>query len=255
MAVMKAGSYIFIIFLLASSLLIFLSFMSELMNKNNYGMQRSWKKMRRVDKHFFFDLLPSFDLPLQNSNTYQPSKFIEHSQFTSIVDRVLLSRYLVDRFAYRSFIQFGCRLDRSIHHLLPDTTVTVRHCVDRRDGMPIAYLNTSHAQSRLFDLIVADIENISESLLESYMNILDVGGTVVLTGSNNFILESNKTKEMTTVEAALLHQIILIRGRHDLDLATLDADTGELTSHHASILEYSYLSSLTPGGFLQNDIA
>jgi hypothetical protein len=228
MAVMKAGGYIFVIFLLASSLLIFLSFMSELMNKNNYGMQRSWKHMRRVDKHFFFDLLPSFDLPLQSHNTYQPSEFIQHSQFTSIIDRVLLSRYLVDRFAYRSFIQFGCRHDRSIYQLLPETTVKIRHCVDRKDGSPIAYLNASHAQNHLFDLIVADMENISESLLESYMNILDEGGTVVLTGSNNFILESNKTKEITNTEAALLHQIILIRGRQDLDLATLDADTGEL---------------------------
>jgi ribosomal protein L11 methylase PrmA len=100
-------------------------------------------------------------------------------------------------------------------------------------------LNTSHAQNHLFDLIVADIENISESLLESYMNILDEGGTVVLTGSNNFILESNKTKEITIAEAALLHQIILIRGRQDLDLATLDADTGDLVSNHASILEDS----------------
>jgi hypothetical protein len=254
MAAMKAGSYIFVIFLLASSLVIFLSFMSELMNKNNYGMQRSWKKMRRVDKHFFFDLLPSFDLPVQNRNMYQPSEFIPHSQFTSIIDRVLLSRYLVDRFAYRSFIQFGCRLDRSIHQLLPDTTVKIRHCVDRRDGTPIAYLNASYAQNHLFDLVVADIENISESLLESYMNILDEGGTVVLTGSNNFILESNKTKETTPAEAALLHQLILMRGRQDLDLATLDADTGGLISNHASTLKYSYLPFLTSGDSLHRDL-
>ena len=240
MAVLKAGSYILVIILLVSSLLIFLSFMSDVMNKDNYGMERSWKRMRTVDKHFFFDLLPSFDLPVVNHNEYQPSEYIEHSQFTSIIDRVLLSRYLVDRFAYRSFIQFGCRPDRSIYQLLPDTTVKIRICVDRKDGTvrmsPSAYMNSSYAQNHRFDLVVADIENISENLLESYMNILSDGGTIVLTGSNNFKLDSNKTKEITAAEAALLHQIIMIRGRQDLDLATLDADTGDLFSMHSCIL-------------------
>lgn len=234
MAVVKAGRYLLALGLLALFLLVFLSIMSELMDKNNYGIRRSWQKMRTVDKHFFFDLLPSFDLPVSDNEMYQPSQNIAHSQFSDIMDRVLLSRYLVDRFAYTSFIQFGCNREQSIYQLLPDTSMKSRVCVDKRDGTirssATAYLNSSYAQNRQFDLVVANANNLSTDLLDSYLNMLSDGGSMLLAGSNNFMGGPNKTKEIHEEDLINLRCIIAMRGRQDLDLATLDADRG-IKSH------------------------
>lgn len=230
MAVIRASRYLLSLGVLALSLLSFLSIMSQLLDKNNYGIRRSWQKMRTVDKHFFFDLLPSFDLPLSDREVYQPSLNLQHSQFSDIMDRVLLSRYLVDRFAYSSFIQFGCNRERSIYQFLPDTSMKSRVCVDKRDGTvrssPSTYLNSSYAQNRQFDLVVADADKLSTDLLNSYLNMLSDGGSMLLTGSNNYISGPNKTKGIREEDLLNLRCIIAIRGRQDLDLATLDADRG-----------------------------
>jgi hypothetical protein len=54
------------------------------------------------------------------------------SLFTGIMDRVLFTRYLVERFAFASFLQLGCAGSSSSHvyQLLPDTAVPTRVCVD-----------------------------------------------------------------------------------------------------------------------------
>ena len=186
--------------------------------------------MRTVDKHFFFDLLPSFNLPSRDREVYLPSRNLAHSQFSDIIDRVLLSRYLVDRFAYSTFIQFGCNREQSIYQLLPDTFMKSRVCVDKRDGTirssPSAYLNSSYAQNRQFDLVVADADKLSDDLLNSYLNMMSDGGSMLLTGSNEYRSGPNKTKEILEKDLINLRCIIEVRGRQDLDLATLDADRG-----------------------------
>jgi hypothetical protein len=230
MAVVKAGRYLLSLGLLAVFLLFFLNIFSQVMDKNNYGIRRSWQKMRTVDKHFFFDLLPSFDLPLSDREMYLQSRNIAHSQFSDIIDRVLLSRYLVDRFAYTSFIQFGCNQEQSIYQLLPDTSMKSRVCVDKKDGTvkstPSAYLNSSYAHNRQFDLVVAGADKLSTDLLNSYLNMLSDGGSMLLTGSNNYMSGPNKTKEIHEKDLINLRCIVAVRGRQDLDLATLDADRG-----------------------------
>lgn len=45
MTQMKARGYFLVLILLCASLFIFLNVISEVMNKNNYGMGRSWQKM------------------------------------------------------------------------------------------------------------------------------------------------------------------------------------------------------------------
>lgn len=219
MATIKAHGYFFFVISISVIVLILLCVMPEVMNKNNYGMHRSWKKMRRVENHFFFDLLPSFDL---HRGVYRPSESIQHSQFSDIIDRLLLSRYLVDRFAYTHFIQFGCK-HRNIYQLLPETTMKIRLCADKEEEK---YLSSNHAQKYRFDLIVADAQPITNSILESYLTILNEGGAILLTGSNLFDFQRNETKVLSFDDAAMVGQIMAVRGRYDLDLATLDADSG-----------------------------
>ena len=97
--------------ILACSILMFLSNFSSLFwQSRDHSVQ-----MRKVDKHFFFDLLPSFDVDIASKRTKNytyssPSISGGTSMFADIMDRVLLTRYLVDRFAYTSFIQFGCQM-------------------------------------------------------------------------------------------------------------------------------------------------
>lgn len=257
MAVVKAGRYLLSLGLLAVFLLFFLSIISQVMDKNNYGIRRSWQKMRTVDKHFFFDLLPSFDLPLSDREMYLQSQNIAHSQFSDIIDRVLLSRYLVDRFAYTSFIQFGCNQEQSIYQLLPDTSMKSRVCVDKKDGTvkstPSAYLNSSYAHNRQFDLVVAGADKLSTDLLNSYLNMLSDGGSMLLTGSNNYVSGPNKTKEIHEKDLINLRCIIAVRGRQDLDLATLDADRGMKAHSRSNPLAMYRKKKIFPNQIFENN--
>ena len=106
--------------ILLCSILMFLSNFSSLFwQSRDHSAQ-----MRKVDKHFFFDLLPSFDVDIASKRTknYTSSSSSGVSggttMFADIMDRVLLTRYLVDRFAYTSFIQFGCQMSH-VYQVLP----------------------------------------------------------------------------------------------------------------------------------------
>ena len=217
------------VILFVVAVLICYTIMYEVMNKDNYGINRSWQKMRRVEKHFFFDLLPSFDLPLHDSG-YTPSSSIPNSQFSRVMDRVLLSRYLVDRFAYTSFIQFGCSRDQSIYQLLPVDTVTTRICVDKREGSirmsPSIYLNSSLILNRKFDLIFGTAELISNNFLQAFLGDLNEGGAIIIAQSNMLKFDGNHTQVVSDSYSIFLQKMIEIRGSYDLDVATLDADDG-----------------------------
>ena len=99
---------------------------------------------RKVEKHFFFELLPSFDLdesghrgPPTAAGGTVPSA-LGPSLFAGIMDRVLFTRYLVERFAFASFVQLGCAGSSHVYQLLPDTAVPTRLCVDAGESVQVA---------------------------------------------------------------------------------------------------------------------
>jgi hypothetical protein len=177
-------------------------------------------------------LLPSFDLPLLNHDEYISSKFGKSSQFNGIMDRVLLSRYLVDRFAYVSFIQFGCKRHHSIYQLLPENIVKTRICVDKQEGSirttPKIYLNATRSQNKKFDFIIAEAGLLEDDYLNDFLQILSDGGALIFTESNQLHFATNKTTEISVVDADYLLKFVSLRGRYDLDVATLDSDSGEV---------------------------
>ena len=115
---------------------------------------------RKVEKHFFFELLPSFDVDETGHRAVVPSLSASApggaSLFTGIMDRVLFTRYLVERFAFSSFLQLGCAGSSSSHvyQLLPDTAVPTRVCVDAGASRVVSYtwdglLRRPHGRSPL----------------------------------------------------------------------------------------------------------
>lgn len=160
------------------------------------------------------------------------SKFLKSSQFNGIMDRVLLSRYLVDRFAYTSFIQFGCKRHHSIYQLLPENIVKTRICVDKQEGSirttPKIYLNLTQSQNRKFDFIVAESGLFGDDYLNDFLEVLSEGGALIFTESNQLHFDTNKTTEISVVDADYLVKFLSMRGRYDLDVATLDSDSGIL---------------------------
>lgn len=241
---MRAKSYLIILIILTACLIIFLGIMSEVFNKNNYGMNISWKKMKKVKKHFFFDLLPSFDTALNSD--YKPSKILKTTQFYDIMDRILLSRYLVDRFEYQYFIQFGCRKDNNIYQLLPDTTVKTKLCIDKKEGSirmsPISYLNSNLSYNKNYDLIVINSDLLSENYLDQILISLNEGGALLITDSNKLQhFSGNKTIETPRELNEYIVKFLSLRSQYDLDIATLDTDGGECIYVYMSVFICIYI--------------
>ena len=130
--------------------------------------------LKRVDKHFFFELLSQYDPVVRRESyltplgigivasskmagggggggggggaagggavsgslsTTAPTRYRPHflSEFSDIVDRALLVRYLTERFAYTSFLQISCRTQRT-YQLLEESKIVNKLCVDAKGG-------------------------------------------------------------------------------------------------------------------------
>lgn len=225
----KAISYLIALLILTSSLFIILSMISGLTGHDESGLRRSWKDMRKVDKHFFFDLLPSFDLNFEIKDHYIPSQSLEPTVFSNIMDRVLFSRYLVDRFAYSSFVQFGCSR-RHVYQLLPDSTKT-KACFDEYEGTvrisPFIYANSSTTKKK-FDFIMLEPYNITLDFVKLSLDMLNPGGVLMIVDTNWISIKSNDTATFPAEHKALstFNILLYLRSQHNLDVATLDVDGG-----------------------------
>jgi hypothetical protein len=225
----KATKYLIVLLVLTSSLFIFLSITSGIMGRESYGLRSSWQKMRKVDKHFFFDLLPSFDLNRATRANYSSSTLLPPSAFGDIMDRVLFTRYLVDRFAYASFVQLGCDREH-VDQLLPETSVKVRVSVDPNCGTlrtnQELYLNASALAKRSFDLVLIEPEFVTLRIVQAALPLLNPGGALILADTNSLRFRNNETHEIPFADARNLGVLISLRGSEDLDVATLDVDGG-----------------------------
>lgn len=86
---MKAYRYIVILLALVASTVFVLKLFS-----NEHDSKRLEK---RVDKHFFFELLQQVDINPREKN-YNAS-VAQDSPFVGLMDRTLMARYLAERFA------------------------------------------------------------------------------------------------------------------------------------------------------------
>lgn len=187
-------------------------------------MDKSWEKMRKVKNHFHFGLLSSYDSPLFEHDKYKP--YIKGSEFTDIMERILLSKYLVDRFAYHSFMQFTCQGSHNIYEHLLETVTSI--CVNEKENFK-EYLEALHSKFKSYDIIVIDPAFFTESQIIDSLLLLTDGGVLILTDSNIIERQSdaNVLQEITSLQSAYILSILSLRSRHDLDIATLDVDGGE----------------------------
>jgi hypothetical protein len=241
------------------------------------------RHIKRVDKHFFFELLSQHDpvvrhralvqpTPSPSSSSLSSSQSLAQptieavqlwgarrsqykpelaSEFTDVADRVLLVQYLVERFAYSTFLQFSCREQRT-YQLLPDNKITTKLCVDAVGGGthtldPIRFIadtvisrgqaasssssssssssfsssssgsigeSSAGARQRGYDVILVETRHLSLSitLIDNLLSIIAAGGVLILTDTTD--LQSS------------WREVAILRQREWLDCATLDADYG-----------------------------
>ena len=205
---MRAYRYLMVMIALVACFVFTLKLFSAGRSSN------SPKLNRRVDKHFFFELLQQFDT--------NPRNFVYNhsfdSSFNGLMDRNLLARYLADRFAYTSFIQFGgCNIE-AIHQFMPDT-VKSPGCIESQRTLDS--ILTSGSQ---FELILVESWSLTESVFDKILSGMDRGGTLVILDSNPSV-QAPSTNSFWDV-------IIRIRQRGDLDMATLDNDGGMTVVHY-----------------------
>lgn len=200
--------------------------------------------LKRVDKYFFFELLSQYDPVVSHHPNGAPvvesdgGQYITTlpSEFNGLADRLLLVQYLAERFAYSSYLQISCRSQRT-YQLLADSKVTLKLCVDAAGGGthtldPIQFISdatlsrsaaaasssAAHSQdsasARRYDMILVESEHVALglSLLDSLLDLLAPGGVMVLTG--------------TTERKSSWREVLQLRQRDSLDVATLDADHG-----------------------------
>ena len=255
--------------------------------------------LKRVDKHFFFELLSQYDpvvrresylTPLGIGNvasakiagvgggggggggnaagaagggavsgslsTTAPTRYRPHflSEFSDIVDRALLVRYLTERFAYTSFLQISCRTQRT-YQLLEESKIVNKLCVDAKGGgthttdpikfisdMVISRTNAALASSssrsgglrngvggsgsgssgsqsasqddRRYDVILVESKHLMLSI-----TIMD--SLLELLADGGVLILTD-----TTTFQSSWREVYLLRQRDNFDCATLDVDNG-----------------------------
>mmetsp|Transcript_23100 Transcript_23100/g.22252 ORF Transcript_23100/g.22252 Transcript_23100/m.22252 type:complete len:402 (+) Transcript_23100:271-1476(+) len=186
-------------------------------------MNKSWEKMRKVKNHFYFGILSSYDSPLFEHDRYIP--YINRSDFNDIMERILLSKYLENRFEYSTFIQFTCQGSHNIYEHLLKMKKSV--CVNVNENFK-EYLEVMHSQFKVYDMIVLDPAYFTESQVVDSLLLLAEGGVLMLTDSN--IIEKNSDtailQEISSLQSTYILSILSLRSRYDLDIATLDVDGG-----------------------------
>lgn len=179
---------------------------------------------RRVDKHFFFDLLQQGDQsPRSSSVNYTiASAAGAKSYFVGVMDRTLLVRYLIERFAYSSYLQLGCQ-DELISDFLPaslSSNVCVDHVVFPDVPSPSSFLASAASAGRTFDVIVIEQHYALEAVVNAALAVLSAEGALILTDTNP--PQHSKGEPVPSQ----LESAVMLRVKEDLDSATLDLDGG-----------------------------
>jgi len=259
------------------------------------------RHIKRVDKHFFFELLSQHDPVVRHRALLQPTPSPSSSslaqpaieavplwgirraqykpelvsEFTDVADRVLLVQYLVERFAYSTFLQFSCREQRT-YQLLPDNKITTKLCVDAVGGGthtldPIRFIadtvisrgqaatssssssssstsssfssgslgdSSAGSRQRGYDVILVETRHLplSITLIDNLLSIVAAGGLLILTDTTD--LQSS------------WREVAILRQRDWLDCATLDADYGitiVTKRRNQSPLDLRYSTTRVPG--------
>jgi hypothetical protein len=219
----RGARYLTIILALTICVLIF-SYIILGINLTNMSNPLQRKQARKVDKHFFFEMLPSFDHTFR-SRGYEPSKTLAASQFSSVADRILISRYLSERFAYSSFVQLGCQKERVYQHL-SENLMSTRLCVDEEVGTvlmtPQRFLNSTVVASRRFDMIMIEPKYLTVALADDALSHLTDGGVLIITDMNPI----GTTIRVPSKECSKVDVLLALRRRLDVDIATVDVDGG-----------------------------
>mmetsp|Transcript_21453 Transcript_21453/g.21577 ORF Transcript_21453/g.21577 Transcript_21453/m.21577 type:complete len:313 (+) Transcript_21453:145-1083(+) len=237
-----------------------------LLEKLDRSMTRTVVR-RKPAEHFFFDILSGFDPPISLTAYSHMPRTESTTAFLGIMDRYLLSQYLVRRFAYSSFLEIGCPRV-SIGELLPES-VTIRDCVPHSKAIEFFNSNTSKygviilegqlltgSYSTSHSHTLSDSSSSSslsssqlETLLQKALLYLEEGGTLILTNTNPPLLSlSSHSQEHshTHLESGGLWSVaVLLHDRIATEVATLDCDGGlTLVKHSADTA--TLLSSLPP---------
>eukprot|EP01041_Mallomonas_annulata_P011921 gene11921-24972_t len=198
---------------------------------------------RKPAEHFFFDLLTGFDPAVPQTEYYPSSRVKSSSSFLGVIDRVLLSQYLVKRFAYKSFLQIGCHSER-VYMLLPDS-MSVRDCIDKEHGTlrmrPNEFFAGNLSKFGVILLEDEEMKGITPSevyaIAEASLLALEEGGILVLTDTNpfgrsewdggtNLPIPLSHSAVTSSSQSGLWTLVASLRQRDVLEMVTLDADGG-----------------------------
>jgi hypothetical protein len=224
---MKGYRYIYIILIIVTFVILTVNIIFT----SHHNSQS--KKSRRVDKHFFFDLLKQFDSNPRNF-LYNSSNIIDRTVFDNVMDRTLFVRYLIERFAYSNFLQIGCEVE-NIQLFLPDNLIKSKQCIDGNDPTvinPSDYLTKLMLSGNSYDVILIELQYSVETIVQQSLNMLSKDGSLIIVDTNpnfqgiHFDNSSSAVKLQIKKIMKSLEFLVTLRQSPEIDMVTLDYDGG-----------------------------